>query len=204
LDIVYEWERAAMKMWRAGGLLLMVMLLGAHTALAQKSGYAFAISLPASYKFTKDQTTNQAPPSKSPRGFQLMLDTPIHLGIGFGSYKSGFADPNPPWVARDIKYDLIEVQYTIPISIVLLGIGGGFGSAEFKPATATFGPIVQDFKKSKAKEWLLMLGVMLGDAWDVRATLHGMVINADLETNGVPSSGDVGAFLWTLGVGYHY
>lgn len=192
-----------MKRLTASLLLLLGMLLWLPVAVAQQSGYTLVLGVPASYQFTKDETTNQAPPAKSPSGLRVMLDTPVHVGIGFASYRAGFAEQAVPWVGRDIKYDLLELQYTIPIGIILLGIGAGVGSAEFTPERATFGPIVQDFKKSDAKEWLLALGVMLGDSWDVRASLHGLVINAELETNGVPSTGDLGAFLWTLGLGYH-
>jgi hypothetical protein len=192
-----------MKRLTAGSLVLLGMLLWLPAAVAQQSGYTLVFGVPVSYQFTKDETTNQAPPAKSPSGLRVMLDTPVHVGIGFASYQSGFAEQAVPWAGRDIKYSLLELQYTIPIGIVLLGIGGGVGSAEFTPERATFGPIVQDFKKSDAKEWFLMLGAMLGKSWDVRASLHGLVINAELETNGAPSTGDLGAFLWTLGFGYH-
>jgi hypothetical protein len=187
-----------------GCTIALGLLLWQPAAWAQQGRYTLVVGVPAAYRFTKDQTTQQAPEAKSPSGLRLMLSTPINVGIGFASYQSGFADPNPPWAARDIKYSLLEVQYTVPISIVLLGLGIGAGSAEFTPVRASFGPIVQDFKKSPAREWYLMLGLMLGDSWDVRVAMHALVINAQLSTNGTESTGDLGAILTTVGAGYHF
>ena len=184
------------------GLGLLVCL---PSAWAQKSGYTLALGVPINYHFTKDETTQTAPDAKSPSGLRIMLETPIHLGFGFASYKSGFKDPGSPFFGRDITYRMAEVQLTANFNAWLIGLGFGRGTAQFDPMQVTLpGPITQVFFMSEARETYVMLGLMLGDRWDVRFGYHALVIDAEFTNNGVPGKGDLGALMATLGVGYHY
>ena len=183
----------------------LALLLCLPAAWAQRGAYTLALGVPVIYHFTKDQTSNTAPDAKSPSGGRIMLETPLHLGFGYAKYISGFKDPASPLFGRDITYDLLELQLTANFDAWLIGLGIGSGTATFSPDAVTIpGPITQTFNQSSARETYLMLGLMLGNSWDVRFGYHALVIHAKFDVNGVPGAGDIGALMGTLGVGYHY
>jgi len=195
-----------MKRLVPAAIVCLGLLVCLPSAWGQKSGYTLALGVPINYHFTKDDTTQTAPDAKSPSGLRIMLETPAHIGIGYATYKSGFKDAKFPLAGRDITYRLLELQLTANFNAWLIGLGFGTGKAEFEPvrASITVPPIVQDFNTSDARETYLMLGLMLGDRWDVRFGYHALVIDAEFTNNGVPGKGDLGALMATLGVGYHY
>jgi hypothetical protein len=182
----------------AGACLALLLCL--PSAWAQKNSYTLAVGVPVNYHFTKDQTTNTAPDAKSPSGYRIMLETPIHLGLGYAQYKSGFKNPSAPYSNRDITYRLLEVQATANFDAWLIGLGYGTGKAAFDPVSA--GGF--DFADSKAHELYVLLGFMLGQNWDLRLSYHALVVNAELTFGGATTIGDIGALMGVLGVGYHY
>ncbi len=144
----------------AAGVCL-ALLLCLPSAWAQKSGYTLALGVPVGYRFVAAPTTPTAPEAKSPSGGRIMLETPLHLGIGYATYQSGFKDPTYPLAGRDITYRLTEVQLTANFSAWLIGLGFGKGTAQFEPVHASSGALNQDFNKSDARERYWMLGLML-------------------------------------------
>lgn len=182
--------------------ILLALLVAATPAWSQDGGYSLNLGIPVSFSFSEDEQTQTTVPSKSPSGFQLMLGTPINLGIGYASFESGFTDPNDTfWLQRDIKYTFLEVVYMFTFNAGFFGIGAGVGSMEFDPVN--IGGL--DFVGGTATEWILMLGFNLGDSWNIQGGLHIMTAQVDIEFGGVTIlSGDIGATLGTLGIGLRF
>lgn len=190
------------KLVLVGGLALLV-LFGAATARAQ-DGWGVSVGVPVNYKFSKDEVTGQAPDAIPPSGIRVMALTPVRLGIGFGKYTGGFADDIFPWSKRKIEYSFLEVQFNLPVDPVVFAVGFGLGGADFSPASVTAGPFTWEFMHSNAQEWFLVAGYRLTEQLDVQASLHAMTIDAKFELNGTPGSGDIGATMTTVGVGWHF
>ena len=190
------------KLLMVGGLALL-MLFGAATAKAE-DGWAVSVGVPVNYKFSKDDATGQAPDAITPSGIRVMAVTPIRLGVGFGKYTGGFADNIFPWSQRKIEYSFLEIQFNLPVDPVVFAIGFGLGGADFTPASATSGPFTWEFQHSNAQEWFLVAGYRLTEQLDVQASLHAMTINAQFTVNGTEGTGDIGATMTTVGVGWHF
>lgn len=185
-------------------LVMVLLVTTSPLALAQGNDWSLSVGVPVNYQFTEDEQTGIAPAAQDPSGIRVMLGTPSGLGIGFAHYEAGFADQAIPWVGRDIAYDFLEFAFRVPFDPVFIGLGFGLGEAEFTPVRATFGPITQDFLPSDAQEWFVLAGWRFAPNWDAQVSFHVLKIDAEIETNGVSSQGDLGATLAALGAGYHF
>jgi len=186
------------------------------TAQAQEDGYSVMVGLPVSYKISVDEndTNNQDLSAKSPSGLRIMVNTPVNLGVGVGSYSSQFEKSDNPnvnlfWGEREIDYSFLEIMFTIPVSIVRFGIGFGLGSAEFTPAKVSAPPpftaFYQEFKKSDAQEWFLMVGARLGDSFGVHAGFHAMTVDLVIRNyDGTEITGDFGATMGVVNGSYYF
>lgn len=95
---------------------LVMILMGSS---AQAIGvYA---DIPVQFKFTKDCTQDC---SYSPTGLKVGVLLPSDIGLGLESYT---IHSN----ADTIKFDLFDVSYLLPIPIVNITVGGGFGHVNY-------------------------------------------------------------------------
>ena len=191
-------------MKKPGIVLIAVLALAMFSAPAWGRGdsYSLNVGIPVSFEFSEDENTQTSPSSKSPSGIQLMLGTPFNLSIGFASFESGFTDPSDIiWAERDVNYTFLEAMLRFDFDFGFLGIGLGAGTAEFTPVSTGF----FDINEADATEWFLMLGINLGDTWDIQAGFHAMTAAVDIEFGGTTvASGDLGATLVTVGAGFQF
>lgn len=207
-------RRFTMRLFKAARWMAMFALVAGmglslqlSEAFAQKEdGYSLMVGVPASFAFSKDENTDEAPPAKSPSGIRIMLNTPVNLGVGFGSYTSGFEDTEWPWNEREVEYSFLEIMFTIPAGIMRFGIGFGLGKAVFSPERGELTPgYYWDFKESSAQEWFVMVGAKLGDTFGIHAGFHAMTIDLQIEdTFGSETSGDLGATMGVVSGSYYF
>ncbi len=191
-----------MKKLAIGLIAVLAVSIVSAPAWGRVDSYSLNVGIPVSFEFSEDENTQTSPSSKSPSGIQVMLGTPFYLSIGFASFESGFTDPNDIiWAERDVTYTFLEVMARFDFDFGFLGIGVGTGTAEFTPVSTGF----FDINEADATEWFLMLGINLGDTWDIQAGFHAMTAAVELEFGGaVVASGDLGATLVTVGAGFQF
>jgi hypothetical protein len=123
---------------------------------------------------------------------------PFLVGFGYESYKATL-DKKDFGGKADLNFAIFDIFFNLPISVVNIAIGGGFGTATFDPSTVDLGagntlkassaPITQYFA-SVGWPFAAIFDVHLGyhvisGKYDAKATIGGVTAktSASLKAN---------------------
>lgn len=186
-------------------VVVTVLLIGqAPVAHAQVQRWGVSLAVPLGLRFTDDPQTPTPPAADFPTGLRLALLTPMYVGVGIASYRTGFDTNAFPAAGRAVRVRLAEVQGMLPVPDGWVALGYGLGDAVFEPVSATSGVLTQEYLPSDAQEWFALAAFGIGDAWEVQLGFHLLQVDLRYRTNGAEATGRLDAQLLTGGAGYRF
>jgi hypothetical protein len=174
------------KSLKAFFIVLAVLCFCSSTAIADVS---VGIEIPLSYSFKDADDGGSLEADGMPSGFILTAQLPLlSLGVGLESYEIAL-DGNGD---NSIALNMVDVFYVLPIPIVDVALGLGYGNVELK------GDDASDYESTACTQYFLRLGVPIGTMFQITASYHNVF--ARVKSSGSDDLLEAGGTMTTIGV----
>ena len=145
----------------------IILTVFAATSLLLYSTQAFAllsvsVGMPMGHTIT-DKTIHLAG-YDAPSGFLIGVQLPIAMGLGIDSYKTKLKK-------TEVKLgtDMYNIFYQLPIPVINLIIGLGFGNQALECTTCA-----DDYDKGSATQWYTSIGMPLIPLFDIHLSYRSI------------------------------
>ena len=146
----------------------IILTVFAATSLLLYSTQAFAllsvsVGMPMGHTVT-DDTIHEAG-YDAPSGFLIGVQLPIAMGLGIDSYKTKLKETDD----YKLGTDMYNIFYQLPIPVINLIIGLGFGNQALECATCA-----DEFDKGSATQWYTSIGMPLIPLFDIHLSYRSI------------------------------
>jgi hypothetical protein len=126
--------------------------------------FAFSISLGMPMGHTITDKTIHLAGYDAPSGFLIGVQLPFAMGLGIDSYKTKLKE-------TEVKLgtDMYNIFYQLPIPVINLIIGLGFGNQALECTTCA-----DDFDKGSATQWYTSIGMPLIPLFDIHLSYRSI------------------------------
>ena len=146
----------------------IILTVFAATSLLLYSTQAFAllsvsVGMPMGHTVT-DATIHEAG-YDAPSGFLIGVQLPIAMGLGIDSYKTKLKETDD----YKLGTDMYNIFYQLPIPVINLIIGLGFGNQALECTTCA-----DDYDKGSATQWYTSIGFPLIPLFDIHLSYRSI------------------------------
>ena len=146
----------------------IIVTVFAATSLLLYSTPSFAllsvsVGMPMGHTIT-DKTIHTAG-YDAPSGFLIGVQLPIAMGLGIDSYKTKLKETDD----YKLGTDMYNIFYQLPIPVINLIIGLGFGNQALECATCA-----DEFDKGSATQWYTSIGMPLIPLFDIHLSYRSI------------------------------
>ncbi len=147
------------------------------------------IELPLSYNFKDADDGSSLDADGMPSGFIMLAQLPFFSGgVGLESYDIRLDQSGD----HQIGLLMLDAFYILPVPIVDIALGAGYGTVEVK------GDNAGTYEKSNCSQYFLRIGVPVGPTFKVIGSYHNVF--ARVKTKGSDNLLEAGGMLTTIGV----
>ena len=145
----------------------IVITVFAATSLLLYStpSFAFSISLGMPMGHTVTDDTIHLAGYDAPSGFLIGVQLPFAMGLGIDSYKTKLKETDD----YKLGTDMYNIFYQLPIPVINLIIGLGFGNQALECSTCA-----DDFDKGSATQWYTSIGMPLIPLFDIHLSYRSI------------------------------
>ena len=171
--------------------IILTVFAASSLLLYSTPSFAFSISLGMPMGHTITDKTIHLAGYDAPSGFLIGVQLPFAMGLGIDSYKTKLKE-------TEVKLgtDMYNIFYQLPIPVINLIIGLGFGNQALECSTCA-----DDFDKGSATQWYTSIGMPLIPLFDIHLSYRSITsknINIKASDTKLDFSGSV------TGVGFAF
>ena len=167
-----------MKRIKLAFLVLSISMLFSLPLQAQDNGgtgfslfsggkWFLSAEIPVSYTFNTSADGSALEADGAPVGVLLFAHTPIMAGVGLEYYSISLKDTSSTGdIKNSVTITMLDAFYSLPIPVVIIGIGGGIGYAEVTGDNAGY------FEQTTAYQYFLRAGVAIPSIWQFYLSIH--------------------------------
>ena len=174
----------------------IILTVFAATSLLLYSTQAFAllsvsVGMPMGHTIT-DKTIHLAG-YDAPSGFLIGVQLPIAMGLGIDSYKTKLKE-------TEVKLgtDMYNIFYQLPIPVINLIIGLGFGNQALECTTCA-----DDFDKGSATQWYTSIGMPLIPLFDIHLSYRS-ITSKNIKIKGTELKDDNSGSVTGIGLAFNF
>ena len=149
--------------------IILTVFAASSLLLYSTPSFAFSISLGMPMGHTVTGKTNGVATHEdgydAPSGFLIGVQLPIAMGLGIDSYKTKLKETDD----YKLGTDMYNIFYQLPIPVINLIIGLGFGNQALECTTCA-----DDFDKGSATQWYTSIGVPLIPLFDIHLSYRSI------------------------------
>ena len=144
--------------------IILTVFAASSLLLYSTPSFAFSISLGMPMGHTITDKTIHLAGYDAPSGFLIGVQLPFAMGLGIDSYKTKLKE-------TEIKLgtDMYNIFYQLPIPVINLIIGLGFGNQALECTTCA-----DDFDKGSATQWYTSIGMPLIPLFDIHLSYRSI------------------------------
>ena len=171
--------------------IILTVFAASSLLLYSTPSFAFSISLGMPMGHTITDDTVHLAGYDAPSGFLIGVQLPFAMGLGIDSYKTKLKE-------TEVKLgtDMYNIFYQLPIPVINLIIGLGFGNQALECTTCA-----DDFDKGSATQWYTSIGFPILPLFDIHLSYRSITsknINIKASDTKLDFSGSV------TGVGFAF
>lgn len=168
---------------------MVLALLFSFAGFSASAEIYVGLELPLAYSFKSADDGSSLDADGMPSGYILLAQLPfIPVGAGLESYDIKLDQSGD----HQISLFMADAFYVLPIPIVDIALGAGYGTVEVKGDNAGF------YDKTNCSQYFLRIGVPFGPAFKVIASYHNVF--ARVKTKGSDDLLEAGGTLTTIGL----
>ena len=171
--------------------IILTVFAATSLLLYSTPSFAFSISLGMPMGHTITDKTIHLAGYDAPSGFLIGVQLPFAVGLGMDSYKTKLKESE-----AKLGTDMYNIFYQLPIPVINLIIGLGFGNQALECTTCA-----DDFDKGSATQWYTSIGMPLIPLFDIHLSYRSITsknINIKASDTKLDFSGSV------TGVGFAF
>ena len=144
--------------------IIITVFAASSLLLYSTPSFAFSISLGMPMGHTITDKTIHTAGYDAPSGFLIGVQLPFAMGLGIDSYKTKLKE-------TEVKLgtDMYNIFYQLPIPVINLIIGLGFGNQALECSTCA-----DDFDKGSATQWYTSIGMPLIPLFDIHLSYRSI------------------------------
>ena len=144
--------------------IILTVFAASSLLIYSTPSFAFSISLGMPMGHTITDKTIHLAGYDAPSGFLIGVQLPFAMGLGIDSYKTKLKK-------TEVKLgtDMYNIFYQLPIPVINLIIGLGFGNQALECTTCA-----DDFDKGSATQWYTSIGMPLIPLFDIHLSYRSI------------------------------
>ena len=145
--------------------IILTVFAATSLLLYSTPSFAFSISLGMPMGHTVTDDTIHLAGYDAPSGFLIGVQLPFAMGLGIDSYKTKLKETDD----YKLGTDMYNIFYQLPIPVINLIIGLGFGNQALECSTCA-----DDFDKGSATQWYTSIGMPLIPLFDIHLSYRSI------------------------------
>ena len=144
--------------------IILTVFAATSLLLYSTQSFAFSISLGMPMGHTVTDDTIHLAGYDAPSGFLIGVQLPFAMGLGIDSYKTKLKE-------TEVKLgtDMYNIFYQLPIPVINLIIGLGFGNQALECTTCA-----DDYDKGSATQWYTSIGFPILPLFDIHLSYRSI------------------------------
>ena len=176
--------------------IILTVFAATSLLLYSTPSFAFSISLGMPMGHTITDKTIHTAGYDAPSGFLIGVQLPIAMGLGIDSYKTKLKETDD----YKLGTDMYNIFYQLPIPVINLIIGLGFGNQALECSTCA-----DDFDKGSATQWYTSIGMPLIPLFDIHLSYRSITSkNVYLKGGGTSTQQDLGGTITGVGIAFNF
>ena len=173
--------------------IILTVFAASSLLLYSTPSFAFSISLGMPMGHTVTDDTIHLAGYDAPSGFLIGVQLPFAMGLGIDSYKTKLKE-------TEIKLgtDMYNIFYQLPIPVINLIIGLGFGNQALECTTCA-----DDFDKGSATQWYTSIGMPLIPLFDIHLSYRSITAK-NIKIKGTELKDDNSGSVTGIGLAFNF
>ena len=145
--------------------IILTVFAASSLLLYSTQAFAFSLSVGMPMDHTITDDTIHLAGYDTPSGYFLGVQLPFAMGLGIDSYKTKLKETDD----YKLGTDMYNIFYQLPIPVINLIIGLGFGNQALECTTCA-----DDYDKGSATQWYTSIGMPLIPLFDIHLSYRSI------------------------------